>query len=312
VKTKPSITDALWMAAGAAALLVVILVIRQFHAPQSPVEQLASKARRVDQVESLRLALASASEAEKSAVMAVTDESSQVFADQARAATADVERGSETLRQLLQTSGDRNERDLLAEFSKDFAEFRRIDKDLLALAVKNTNLKAYALAFGPAAQAISEMDAALDRVVAKSAATPEILLAFRARTAALRIQTLLAPHIAEETDQKMDELESRMKQDDQEVRRDLDALAALPAFSGDADCKAAASSYSRFDELRVQILALSRENTNVRSLALSLDQKRKAMFLCQADLDALQQTILAEPLSGVDYGPRTNPRRLGD
>lgn len=302
----------MWMAAGAAALLAVILVVRQFHTIPSPVEQLASKARRVDSVESIRLALASASEAEKSAVLAVTDESSQVFADQARAAAADVERGSGELRQLLQASGDRKERDLLAEFSKDFAEFQRIDKDLLALAVRNTNLKAYALAFGPAAQAISDMDAALDRVVAKSAAAPQIVLAFRARIAALRIQALLAPHIAEETDPKMDELESRMKQDDQEVRRDLDALAALPEFSDDADCKVAASSYSRFSELRAQILALSRENTNVRSLALSLDQKRKVMFLCQADLDALQQTILAEPLPGVDYGPRSNPRRLGD
>jgi hypothetical protein len=156
------------------------------------------------------------------------------------------------------------------------------------------------------------MDAALDRVVAKGAATPEILPAFRARIAALRTQTLLAPHIAEETDQKMDELESRMAQDDQEVRRDLDALAALPEFNGDADCKAAASSYSRFSELRVQILALSRENTNVRSLSISLDQKRKVMFLCQAALDTLQQTILAEPIAGVNYGPRSNPRGLGD
>jgi leucyl-tRNA synthetase len=312
VNTKPSINDALWMAAGAAALFVVIVVVRQFHATGSPVEQFAFKARRVDQVERMRLSLASASEAEKSSVLAVTDGESQTFADQARAATADVEQDRAELGSLLEKGGTREEKEQLSEFSKEFAEFQAIDRELLALAVKNTNLKAYALAFGPAAQAISEMDAALDRVAAKSTAAPGIRLAFRARIAALRIQALLAPHIAEETDQKMDELESRMQQDDQEVRRDLDALAALPESGGDADCKAAASSYSRFSELRTQILALSRENTNVRSLSISLDRKRKVMLLCQAALDALQKTILAEPIAGVDDGPRSNPRRLGD
>jgi hypothetical protein len=312
VKIKPDITDALWMAAGAAALLVVILVVRQFPATGSPVEQLAFKARRVDEVERMRLSLASASEAEKSSVMAVTDGESQAFADQARAATAEVEQDRGELERLLGKGGTREEKERLSTFSKEFTEFQAIDRDLLALAVKNTNLKAYALAFGPAAQAISEMDAALDRVAAKSAATPGILLAFRARIAALRIQALLAPHIAEETDQKMDELESRMEEDDHEVRRDLDALAALPGFSGDPDCTAAASSYSRFGELRARILALSRENTNVRSLSISLDRKRTVMLLCQAALDALQQSILAEPIAGVDYGPRSNPRSLRD
>jgi len=38
-------------------------------------------------------------------------------------------------------------------FSECFADYQRIDRDLLALAVKNTNIKAFALAFGPAAEA---------------------------------------------------------------------------------------------------------------------------------------------------------------
>jgi hypothetical protein len=85
--------DVLLMAVGAAMLLVVMLVALHFQRGQSPAEQLAFKARRVDLVERIRLALALASEAEKSAVLAVTDEDSQKYADQARAATAEVERG---------------------------------------------------------------------------------------------------------------------------------------------------------------------------------------------------------------------------
>src|SRR5882724_5913527 len=309
---KPGSKEGFWMAVGAAMLLAVMLIVLHVQKGQSPAEQLAFKARRVDLVERMRLALASASEAEKSAVLAVTDDDSQKFADQARAATAEVGRGGKELGELLQAGGTTNERYLLAQFSKVFAEFQHIDSDLLVLAVKNTNLKAYSLAFGPVADALQEMDIALSRVVTKSAAAPEArnaaLLAFGAQTAALRIQALLAPHIAEESDLKMDELELRMTKQDQEVRKDLDGLAALPMFREDTDLEMAVSDYAKFSKVRTQILAFSRENTNVRSLAISLNQKRKVMLLCQDALAALQQAILQEHIAGVNDGSPSNPR----
>ncbi len=156
------------------------------------------------------------------------------------------------------------------------------------------------------------MDTALSRIVTKSAAATEArniaLLAFGAQTAALRIQALLAPHIAEESDQKMDEFEARMSKDDEVVRKDLDELTKLPMFNGDADLETATTDYANFSKIRTQILALSRENTNVRSLAISLNQKRKVMLVCQDALAALQQAILAEHIEGVNYGPPSNPR----
>jgi hypothetical protein len=310
--SKPGIREGLWMASGAAVLLVVMLVVLHFQRGQSPAEQLAFKAKRIDAVERMRLALASASEAEKSAVMAITDEDSQKYADQARAASAEVEQGRNELGQLLDAGGTQREKDLLGQFSKVFADFQHVDSDLLALAVKNTNIKAYSLAFGPAAEAIAAMNAALSRLVTKSAALPDArtaaLLAFGAQTAALRIQALLAPHIAEESDAKMDAMEARMTADDQEVRKDLDALAALPMFNGDADLATATSAYARFSDVRAKIIPLSRENTNVRSLTISLDQKRKVMFLCQDALASLQQAISEEPIPGVNYAAPSNPR----
>lgn len=309
---RPSMKDFLWMVFGAVLLLAVMLVALHFQRSQTPAELVAFKAKRVDMVERMRLALASASEAEKSAVMAITDEDSQTYADQARAATADVEQGRNELGQLLDAGGTQRERELLAQFSKSFADFQSVDHDLLALAVKNTNIKAYNLTFGPAADAITEMNDALSRLVMKSAASPDArniaLLASGAEIAALRIQALLPPHVAEESDTKMDAMEARMTKDDQEVRKDLDSLAAMPMFNGDTDLAAAASAYARFSEVRAKIIRLSRENTNVRSLTISLDQKRKVMFLCQDTLAALQQAISKEPVPGVNYGAPSSPR----
>jgi hypothetical protein len=106
----------------------------------------------------------------------------------------------------------------------------------------------------------------------------------------------------------MDRLEASMAGEEQQVGKDLDGLAALPTLHGDADLATAASSFVRYRELKAKILALSRENTNVRSLALSLNQKRKALFLSGDVLNALRQAILEEPIAGVDYGRPPNPR----
>lgn len=311
---RPGLRDFLWMAAGAAVLLVIVLVALYFHNTQSPAAQLAFKAQRVQLVEKMRASLASSSEAEKSAVLATTDADSKTYADQARAAAAMVEQGRQELGGLLEKGGTTNEKDVLAQFSQGFAEFQRIDNDLLNLAVKNTNLKAYSLAFGPAAEAIKEMDGALGRLVAArgSAASVEDLkvlqLADGARLAAMRLLALLPPHIAEESDAKMDQMEAGMAKEDEAVRRDLEALAAMSGLSGNADLATATARYARLTELKTQILKLSRENTNVRSLAISLSQKRKVMMVCQEALGALEQAIQDEPIAGLTDRTVVRPR----
>lgn len=304
MKIKPGIRDFLWMTAGAAGLVVVLMVLH-FHNGQSPVEQLASRDKRIALVERMRLALAAASEAEKSAVMAITDEDSQTYADQARAAAGTMEKARQELADLLKTGGSGNEKDLLEQFSKNFAEFQRIDKDLLGLAVKNSNVKASSLTFSPAAAALKDLDAALAHVVIANAADVNaIRLADAVRIAALHIQTLLPPHIAEENDQKMDEMEARMSREDRDVRKNLEALAAMPNLSGNPDLQTANSSYARFSEIKAQILKLSRENTNVRSLSISLNQKRKVTLVCQDALAALKNAIQQEPITPAPVNPR--------
>ena len=107
--------DLRWMAAGVAFLVLLVLVLWRFH--QNPATQLAFKATRVDLVGRLQVGLATASEAEKSAVLAVTDQDSQRYAGQARAATAELERDRQELSRLLASGGTQRERELLAQFS---------------------------------------------------------------------------------------------------------------------------------------------------------------------------------------------------
>ena len=306
MKPKLAFADLLRMGAGAAVMLVLVLLAFHYQRERSPAQQIELKARKADMVGRMRYSLAVASEAEKSAVLAVTDQDSQAFADEARAATAEVERLRKTLGELFAAGASHKEKDLLATFSEGFTEFQHIDRDLLALAGKNTNIKAFALAFGPAAQAVQEIDSALSRFLAKHATSPQstLLLAAGAQAAVLRLETRLAPHIAEQSDPKMDELEALMAKDDRDVRAAFDGLAA--PLRADPDLATARASYARFSEVRTQILALSRQNTNVRSLAMSLDQKRKAMFVCQDALHALQQQIAGEPIPEAP----SNPRRL--
>jgi len=285
------------MAVGATIFGIIFVVVLTTSKDLSPAARLALKDQKVEIVDRMRAALASASEAEKSAVMATTDQDSQTFANDARTATATLQQERAQLSGLLDTSGSPREKELLAEFAKSFVNLERIDRDLLALAVQNTNLKAYALAFGPASEALQAADEALAHLVTRYSESNSsddkkiILLADDARISALRIQTLLPPHIAEESDQKMDELEVRMTHEDQTIRKNLADLAAIRSHAEDKDLATATACYGRYTEIRSQILKLSRENTNVRSLAISLNEKRRAMLLCQDALTGLQQEI---------------------
>ena len=314
MKSKPSNEYLPWLIAGLVFLALLLFVGWHFRdGMTSPAQALASKASRVDLVGRMQLDLASASEAEKSAVLAITDQDSQTYADQARAATAQVVQEQQDLGALLASGGSAPEQGLLSQFSKVFADLQRVDAEVLALAVKNTNLEAYSLLFGPAADTQAQMDAALAHLVAKYADSADakqiVPFAYGARIGVLRIQAQLAPHIAEESDAKMDQMEATMTEEETQARQDLAGLSALRKLASDPDLRAASASFAQYGELKSRILPLSRENSNVRSLALSLNQKRKAMTVCLDALNALKQEILSEPIAGVtSYGRLPKPR----
>jgi hypothetical protein len=250
----------------------------------------------------LRIQFAQASNAANQAVMADTDEASTAFAKRAEEAKKQVQADIDTLRPLLHDLNYGDETRLLDEFVAAFTEYRDLDRSILELAVQNTNLKAQRLSFGDAQQAADAFAQALNAVVpAGSTADAWRLKALVAGAIAdLRaIQVAQAPHIAEADDAAMTRIEQQMKTSEGGVRSALDSLGQLVPSSTQPRVAEARAAFDRFMSLNAQIIDLSRRNTNVRSLMLTLNEKGKVTSACEQTLLALQDALSKRALGGT-------------
>lgn len=310
----------LFILLGAAVTFALFLVVLHFNAGGRLDAESIAKVQALQTVDHMSFELALASQKEWSAVMAETDEDSRAFADQARSAAASVEEQGRELKTAMAPYFTGKDKDLLEQLAKAFAAYGQVDADLLDLAVQHTNMKAYSLAFGPSDRALQDMLDALGGLTGPTAMGPDnpvpaeaVRLAYQAEVGALRIQTLLAPHIAEALDEKMDQIEIWMASEDKSVREALDGLGELAKLAGQADDKAdqadmgpqtglgsrwdvrsiasARAAYEKFSAIRTDILRLSRQNTNVRSVAMAMDRKRNLDAQCQELLESVRQAI---------------------
>lgn len=245
---------------------------------------LLHQAQKAGLVEALRAELLASAEAEKSAVMAVTDEESEAFAAESRARAQTLDRLRNELRERVVAEGRARELEKLAAFDAAWVELRDVDERLLRLAVANSNLKAARLAAGESAQAL---DRFVDGVAQAGAERTDPIVLRRlsaASVAALRVQTLLAPHIASPDDAEMTELETRMRE----------LAAQVEAALADAGAQAAAA-WRDYERLVAEVIRLSRLNTNVVSVDVSLHEKRQVLEKCRAALQSLLEEIDSVP-----------------
>jgi hypothetical protein len=235
-----------------------------------------------------------AADAANRAVMADTDAASVEFAREADQAKQRVQRDIDALGPVLQGLKFAEEGRLLQQFVGRFAEYSALDRNILELAVENTNLKAQRLSFGPAQDEANSFTDALEAVIPAVRAndTWRVKALVATAVASVRqIQVLQAPHIADPDDNAMAGLEQRMASSEAAARSALATLATLVQPVSAPQLAAATAALNRFMTVNAQIIALSRRNTNVRSLALSLNQKRPLTTACEETLHALQDAL---------------------
>ena len=242
----------------------------------------------------LQLQFTRATDATNLAVMADTDEASAGFAGQATERSQAVQKDAAALRPLLAGLVYSDEVRLLDEFYKRFADYRKLDRTILELSVENTNLKAQRLSFGPAQEAADAFQNSLEAIVdgARAEDAWQIrALAWRALAAVRDIQALQARHIAEPADDAMTRLEGKMTAAEDVARKTLTALAPLLSSDAGSQMRAAQASMDSFLGQNGEILALSRRNSNVRSLSLTLGEKRRLTAQCEDSLRALNEAL---------------------
>jgi hypothetical protein len=250
----------------------------------------------------LRIQFNQASDASNRAVMADTDERSIVFAHDAEKARETVDSDVKALTPLLQSLSFSKEIQVLETFEKHFAQYRELDRTILTLAVENTNLKAQDLAFGPAREAAdnfrNSLGAVALRVPPKDRCKIEGLSA-KAVLAVREIQILYGPHIAEANNAAMTTMEQEMANLDATARVAVTSLTEVVARDVRPALAIALSALDRFKDLSGQIVALSRRNTNVRSLKLSLQAKPPLTAACNESLRALQDLLAKENIKAT-------------
>jgi hypothetical protein len=251
-----------------------------------------------DLVSKMRINLLEANAAEKNAVLAITDEESEAFAVQARQAAESVEKKRKELESIIQQGKHPKETELLNEFNICWSQYRKLDETILNLAVQNTNLKAQKISSTQCSQQIARFEESLNRIIEpdnkNNQSSEAVMPAHEALIASFKIFTLHQPHIEEADDKQMDKIEQSIKSYDDSAKKALNRLSGIAALRDSRDLKNALTAYDRFMNLTGEVLRLSRMNTNIKSVELSLGKKRLISSQCQEILTSLQRTVQAQ------------------
>ena len=116
-------------------------------------------------------------------------------------------------------------------------------------------------------------------------------LAAHAINALLQIQVLQAPHIAEAAADRMTRMEEQMAALEAAAQVSLRQLKSALPPSASAALAEATAALDRFNAINKELIVLSRRNTDVQSLAMSLGRKRQVTAECADQLRGLEEAL---------------------
>lgn len=267
--------------------------------------------REAELANQIRYELLTSIRRERAAILSTKDDESQRAAVESAQAAQQVEQLRQTLVSLVEGKGTGEDRRALDEFAQAWREFQTIQKESLALAVLNTDVKASALAHGKLADkaaAVQEAVLAIVRQAEKEAADmttakdPVKLAALgrlavsllRASGQVQELAFLVSQHVAASSEEEMDRIEPRL----QLLEREVDAVLGVPSATAEEKdrphLERAAAAFAEIKLLLSQILKLSRANSNARNVEIALGPEMKTLERCIGAMDRLTKGLNSE------------------
>jgi hypothetical protein len=294
---------AFWGIGFAMGVLVFILITRSNDNSEPMHDTYLQVLNKTELLSRMRINLHKSVEMEKNAVMALTDEESQEYANQSLIASASVKQDLKKLQSLIATTRLQDEENLVDEFNTCWVKFHKLDQSILGLAVQNTNLKAAALSEEKGSEVIQRFEQSLQNVMRINLRTSQqdrvAGSAWQAIAASLQIFNLHHSHIVEIDDEKMNQIETQVKAEEKKVLNSLDQLDEIV----DKECQnallQAKTAFSEFMEVTTKVLELSKINSNIKSLELSIGKKRIISAQCEEILASLQKTVQSRPFKAT-------------
>jgi hypothetical protein len=278
-------------ATGRAALALVL--IAALHACSSP-PAFKLQAEEEGLIDAIEETLLSSVEAEKSAVLATTDEEALQMARESKRLAGTIDGMIGDLRTRVEADGRAAVSEAFAAVVTRWGELKAVDERLLALAVANTNLKAARLSAREGLATLDRFVAVVDGMQRSSNDPDTIRTLSGALVAALRDQSLLLIHIPTAGDADMTRLEQQMAGLATSVDRALTTVrstGAVPAGALDT----ATEAWAEHQKITVEVVKLSRDNSDVRSFDVSVHEKRAVTRHCLEALTALRTAVSAGP-----------------
>lgn len=245
--------------------------------------------------------------AQKNCIISIVDDESKRYANQSRKHEEAANQSRNELAKLIEMHGSAEEKEALNEFDRTWVEFQKIEKDVLSLAEKNSNIKASNLLNGIMLEKLNALELLLSPLPAMMEAEQNVKpdpvrvasIPKKSRLifeVLLQLQTtyrVLNQHNNANAELEKNPFETQWKS----LERGIDEkLISLKTMSDGKDKESetiarATTAYGEFKDMASQVLKLSRDNTVNLSTNLSMGTLRELVDSCDLALIRLKSSL---------------------